>query len=720
MKPQYYSTAIKYLYYILFFVVPFVVLPINSELFEFNKMLFIYLIATFIGGVWLLRSFQEKKVIFRRTPLDIPLAIFFVSQVTSTIFSIDQHTSFFGYYGRFNGGLLSIFTYLFLFYGFISNINIHKSTVIKNIFGISTLSSILVVLWGLPGTFNHDLSCLLFTSKFNNSCWTAQFRPAERMFSTLGQPNWLGAYLCITFFISVFLFFTSQTKKIKILGGLGIIFSYVGILLSRSRSSMVALLPGLIFVGIYFAYLYVKRNGWIRLHINRTTFIILGALIVFTFIVKTGIPQVDSLLTFSFLNKQQSSGAKVVSPTAQNGQQSSLEVVGPITESLDIRKIVWAGAWELGREYPLFGTGMETFGYAYYSVRPQAHNLTSEWDYLYNKAHNEFLNLLATTGWFGLGSYVLLMGWIIAYTIVKVLKKHLEYEGVLYYLLVTGILFSIYITNFFGFSITVINVYWYVLLAFLIMYGEPDDKLEEHKNKISLSQIGLTLIVVLWLINSIVTYWIADYYYAQADIALKSNNVGTSAELLQKAIALRDEHVYEDKLSFALAQYAYMTSIQKDKTNMSQFIDMSEKLNLKSIQASSQNVLYWKTRVKNEFIFYQMSLDKKYLFTGLAALDEAKKLAPTDPKIPYFTATYYSLLYDDEKNAKQKELYKNKSLGSIDATIKLKSDYGDAYYLKVQLLRKYGDKMDARKLLEWYIPRYAPENEQIKKELEAL
>ena len=115
-----------------------------------------------------------------------------------------------------------------------------------------------------------------------------------------------------------------------------------------------------------------------------------------------------------------------------------------------------------------------------------------------------------------------------------------------------------------------------------------------------------------------------------------------------------------------------------------------------------------------------MSLDKKYLFTGLAALDEAYKLAPTDPKIPYFAATYYSLLYDDEKDTKQKGLYKKKSLDSIEKTITLKSDYGDAYFLKYQLLKKYGYKSEAKKLLEWYIPRYAPTNEDLKKDLLTL
>ena len=35
--------------------------------------------------------------------------------------------------------------------------------------------------------------------------------------------------------------------------------------------------------------------------------------------------------------------------------------------------------------------------------------MTSEWDYLYNKAHNEYLNYLTTTGIVGLGTHLLLL-----------------------------------------------------------------------------------------------------------------------------------------------------------------------------------------------------------------------------------------------------------------------------------------------------------------------
>src|SRR3990167_1778184 len=94
----------KYLYYLLFFITPFIMYSGTSELFEFNKMIYIYLITSSILCIWILRMASQGRILFKRTPFDIPIVLFFLSQLLSTLFSIDMHTSIFGYYGRFNGG----------------------------------------------------------------------------------------------------------------------------------------------------------------------------------------------------------------------------------------------------------------------------------------------------------------------------------------------------------------------------------------------------------------------------------------------------------------------------------------------------------------------------------------------------------------------------------------------------------------------------------------
>ena len=102
------NRTIRYAYYLLFFLTPLLLTPLNYELFEFNKMLFVYGISIIVGSAWMIRMTIEKRIIFRQTPLDIPIALFLIAHLISTINSIDPHISVWGYYGRYNGGLVSL------------------------------------------------------------------------------------------------------------------------------------------------------------------------------------------------------------------------------------------------------------------------------------------------------------------------------------------------------------------------------------------------------------------------------------------------------------------------------------------------------------------------------------------------------------------------------------------------------------------------------------
>jgi len=707
------SKAITYLYYTLFFIIPFIVLPITSELFEFNKMIVIYTIAAFIFCIWLLDSFSQEKLLWVKTPFDIPLILFWFSQLMSTLFSIDIHTSLFGYYGRFNGGLLSITVYIYLYYMFAYYIAPQPSH-FRKVAYITSLSSLLVVLWGMPGVAHHDLSCLIFTGRFDNTCWTDQFRPAERMFSTLGQPNWLGAYLSISFLITCYLFFTSHKKMSLYLVGV-LLLQWVGLLYTRSRSSLFSLVPGFALFG--FAMLMYRSKMQAFFAQKKYPLVMVCALgLTALFLIRTGIPQIDRILSLQFLQKLPVRTQEITTP---NSYSTAPLINSEVTESFDIRKIVWTGALRLAAEYPLFGTGLETFGYAYYQVRPASHNLTSEWDYLYNRAHNEFLNVLATSGWVGFSAYMVLIVWIVAILAYKGIQARSDFQLILLPITFISVLFSIIITNFFGFSISVINLYWYLLPA-MALTQLPKGSVLQNKTKISLFQVGFVIFVGLILINYISTYWYADYLYAQADGAIKSENIEAGERLLTNALNLRYEHVYQDKLSYALAQLAFVKIYNKQTDIAQEMLTRSENLNEQSIKASPKNVLYWKTRVKNQYIYYQMTLDKKFLFTGLSALEEAGKLAPTDPKIPYFASTYYTLLYDEEKNTVQKTMYESKSLESINHAIQLKKNYFDAYMLKIQLLKKYKRYAELKDLAKWYLEHVDPQNEDMKKEYTAL
>ncbi len=731
--------AIQYLYYCLFAVTPLIMTSITSELFEFNKMIFIYLITSLITFLWLLKIILTKKIFIQKTPFDIPIVLFFISQVLSTLFSIDPHTSLFGYYGRFNGGLISIIAYLLLFYGFVSNIDFGIETVNK-ILKISLFVSFLVILWGLPGRLGRDLSCLLFMGQFNNNCWTDQFRPSERMFSTLGQPNWLGAYLAINFFIGFYFLlkeFLTQLKgeegwvrrwgniKYLIFCTSYLVLNFSTILFTRSRSALLAVIVGFGVIVVFLAFLLTDkwRENFSNIKKPVLAFILLVFILPILFF-KTGVQKFDQFITpqyyVSLVKK------KLTANVRQTAKAKGQTKVAPsdynVTESGDIRKIVWEGAIKLGKKYPILGSGVETFAYSYYFVRPKAHNLTSEWDYLYNKAHNEYLNYLATTGFVGLGCYLLLIGSVLYFCLTKL--KNLSTSAILQLSLLLAMM-AILITNFFGFSTSVINLYLYLIPAMLFLVADKKEKGVWVKNfELSIARFRMTLIIISLLTVStliyLFSYFLADVTYAKAENFSKLGDYQTAANLLERALKLKYEHVYEDRLSYILANLAFIASYQKEEDAAKKFIILSKTYNEKSLKASPKNILYWKTKAKNEYLFYQVTLDAKYLAEGIKTLSQAKILSPTDPKIPYTLTIFYSLLEDETKDKTQKNNYEVLSLKAIDETINLKPNYRDGYFLKGQLLKKYNQNEEAKAQFEYILKNINSEDSESINELKEL
>jgi hypothetical protein len=195
---------IKYSFYALFLVTPWLMYQKTSELFELNKMWFVWFMALVILFLWLAKMIVTKRFFIRRTPLDIPIVLFLASQTISTISSLDRYVSFWGYYSRFNGGLLSFIAYIFLYYAFATNVIKSKEERAENehpasykMLLTSLVSGFVVAMWGFPSHFGYDPTCFVFRGSFDVSCWTNDFQPKLRMFSTLGQPNWLAAYLAI-------------------------------------------------------------------------------------------------------------------------------------------------------------------------------------------------------------------------------------------------------------------------------------------------------------------------------------------------------------------------------------------------------------------------------------------------------------------------------------------------------------------------------------------
>ena len=669
--------AIRVCYYVLFFTTPLLFSLKTSEIFEFNKMILIYLVTIVIAtlyGLQLVFS-QNRKIFLNR--FYILLSLFLVSQILSTIFSIDVHTSFFGYYSRWNGGLISIISYLLLFFVFVQ---IMEKKHIEKLLIVSLIASCLVILWGLPGKLGADPTCFVYLHKFTNSCWTENFDPATRMFSTLGQPNWLGAYMAAHFFIGVYFLLKNLLVDSRLRGNdykaiikylmrrmmkphtlkyvIYLALIILTIIFTQSRSSQLALLVAFMLGVIIATFKFDRLRRWMMIAV-------IGLISVISLI---GFVKKDTIRDFFLLPAQQST----------------------ITDSFDIRKIVWKGAIELGNKYPRFGSGAETFAYAYYFTRPAAHNLTSEWDFIYNKAHNEYLNYLATTGYVGLSAYLLMIVGTIILFYFSIKDKKNENQDIWILLSLFLSYITILITNFFGFSISIIQLFFYLIPACLIVYlGKRvnyevslDVKVWQKSNL----QKKLILLLVTFMGFTgglyVYRYYIADMQYAKAQEYLALDDYSQATEELYKALGNRYEHVYEDKLSSALASMAFVQSFGSDDKAVRNIITFSKNHNLNTLKQSPYNIIYLRTQAKNYYLYYQVTNDIVDLQKSIDASEKVIKIAPTDAQSYYQLALYYWIAGNETK---EKDGYLTKANETIIQSLNLRPNYIEAKELLGEL-----------------------------------
>jgi len=621
---------------------------------------------------------------------------------------------------------------------------------------VSLGSGLVVALWGLPSHFGYDPTCLIFRGTFDVSCWTDAFQPKVRIFSTLGQPNWLAAYLAILIPITIAFAIGNHKSKIKNhkqiqnqnsqnlkqffnfknwnLFGIwnlkfGIFFLasilfYVDLLFTRSQSGFLGLTIGLLFFGVL--YFFWQKQSKLLLS--------LALIFVFiTFFVGQPISQLDK---FTFEGIKNRLTAKTAPETASPKPPTAGELGG--TDSGKIRMIVWQGAIDIFKNSPAFGTGVETFAFAYYKYRPAAHNLVSEWDYLYNKAHNEYLNYLATTGAFGLGTYLLMIGGFLFLVLKKIKNQKSKIKSTIqnskiednytldakHYTLILALLasyLSILVSNFFGFSVVIVNVYLFMIPAFVFILNnmiDPEKSLSfpgrQEKNdkkqevKVSSGQwvgVSLLLLISFFLLLTLFRFRQADKDYALGYNLDKMGDYQTAYPKLESAFSKRaDEPMILDEFSINNAVLAVALLSQKDI--QPQTASMASVLAQRAVQTSDlivkehpNNVVFWKTRTR---LFYALSqIDKQYLSQALSSIQKAHELAPTDAKISY----NLGLLYGQNGNGQ-------KAIEQLKKTIKLKPDYRDAYYALSLFYRDLSMNKEATETMRYILDHFSKDDAQ--------
>ncbi|MEK7521657.1 MAG: O-antigen ligase family protein [Patescibacteria group bacterium] len=652
--------AIELTFYFLLAIVPFVFTPATSELFEMPKMFLIYSGTVLIVFFWLVKSILAGKFLFRRTILDLPLLLFLLSSTLSTFVSIDRWTSIFGFYSRINGGLLSAICYSLLYWAWVSNMTTRNLQLAIRFLLASVL---LISVWAIFEHFGHSPSCLLLKGNFGVSCWAPKVQ--ERAFATFGQPNWLAAWLVMIAPLSWHALLEHESKRVKghesnkKSGKLILLYSltlilFSAVLFTKSRSGFLAFIVAFV---LFWVLTFLKTHFK---HLKVFLLLITYHLSLVTIFGSPWTPSAKDVVAQFIARPSIESPLYPISP-----QSPVSPPVG--TESLDIRKIVWKGAVGVWKANPILGTGPETFAYSYYNFRPVEHNKTSEWDLLYNKAHNEYLNYLANTGVAGLTTYLLLIGTFLWKSAIwlKVKSKMLNGEGLdlftLHLSLFTGYA-SILITNFTGFSISQTSLLFFLYPAMAITITR--DMKHETRSSTSLVKLLSVLIVLpvtcYLLLRVFGLYW-ADTLYTRAKYLNEHSDPRGAVKKLDQALKWKpNEPRYYDELADSTSQIVSLYELSESE--MVSVAESTKEISDKSVKISPRNVSFWSNRA----IYFKRlaSIDEKYLEVAIKSLEEAVRLAPTEPSFIYNLAVLYE--YSGQRE---------KALEAAKKSLALKPDY---------------------------------------------
>ncbi|MFA5133784.1 MAG: tetratricopeptide repeat protein [Patescibacteria group bacterium] len=643
--------------------IPIFFLPFTSDAVEFNKQFLLYFFVTIALIAWIIKGIAEKKLVIRRTPLDLPLLLVVFTMLIATILSKNRYLSFWGDFSILSSSFVS-FVFYILFYFLILN-NVHTLKQVGRILLAFIISAAVSALYFISQAFGIiPLESLSFPR------WTL----------TSDLPTHFGYFevVALVTLLSVIIAKKhSFWNKKNILGALGVMVILASIVILGFKSvwliSVIAIFLLLVFALSRIEEIYVP---WISV-----SFGILVLAILFIFL---GTPK---MLTADL-------------PTEVALSPGISWKISASALSEDLRRF-------------LFGSGPATFVYDFSAYRPEIFNSNFAWSLRFSKPYSSALDVLATTGLLGVIAWValflvavgmLFVMWFIRS--VKTKKKSFEKISDLMHLsdergdieshtLFAGLLTG-WLTVFISmFLITFTTVHWVLffgLLALAFLVGSDFAKKEGNNFELSLKtmpQYTLVSSFIYILVFAFITvlliflgrFYAGEVYKAQAAKYSTVGNHTKAASAMFKSVGLNPSY---SKYYLDLASsYIGMATVESQKNN-------PDKQSIANLVASAVNQAREATRLAPNDAAAWDFLSSMYATARplssnansfvISALEKAISLEKTNPRL-YLELGKAKVMQKDFKGGRD----------ALEKAIALKSNYVLGYSTLSQL-----DELEAK------------------------
>ncbi len=673
---------IKCSIYGLVFLMPLFWLPWTVEAHEFNKQYLLFFLTGFALLAWLVKMIViQKKIIFRRTPLDIWILIFTAMIILSAVFSVDKIASWMGSYSRFSDSVIGMLCMVAIYFIITNNIARYKKwgLSVEKISRLFIFSAFLAIIAAFLSVFN-------IWSKIPNLPQIMSFRSFN---STNASLEGMAVFLAmvIGFLTGDLLLYKQRIdkkKKQKRSFRVDLIMKIVVLILSMFLLLVINFQPAWIVLGIVMLFLLVMAF-WTRLFKDRVNILLLPIilLLISGFYAGGLFSKVGGLNNISTLN---------------NVLPQELVLSNELSRSI---------AWQSLKNDPILGSGPATFLNDFVKFKPVSFNNSNFWNIRFNRSAGNITEMIGTVGIFGTLSYLLFvfMFLLIMSLSLQRLRKRYQNESSKYDELreIVSVLpfflawLALAAAQFVYHQNTVLAFYFWLFTALGIVGWQKIESAPYKRFKFSFKkvpEVGLVINVVLLILVFVLVglFYLAGQFYL-ADVKFKQS-VEKNEELVGKMEKVVNLNRYRENYRRALSQ-AYLISAwdEANKSEKERNIQL-----LQALSSSSINQARTATMLSPNSVFAWENLgaiyrDSRGLVGGTFpfALEAFAKASELEPANPFFFRERCRInLISEERDW-------DETIGHCQKAIELKSNYLDAH---IQLALVFEEKGDLEKAVQ--------------------
>jgi O-antigen ligase len=413
-----------------------------------TKALFFRIIVLLVLLLFSYLWFIKKKISFKTSPLWWAFLILVGVYFLSAIFGVAFGHSFWSNIERAAGVIF--FIHLFIYFSALVFVFKNKEQW-RWLFRTSLFVSFVVVIYGLMQHFG-------IAQAINTT--------GVRISSTLGNPAYLGSYLLINFFLAIYLFVSDKNIFWKIFYTVSAILAAITLFLTQTRGAVIGLVGALVILAILNIFRIKEGSKGIK----KISVIFLILLILL------------SALLFVFKDSRF---------VKENGTLERITSISTDDYTTKTRLSAWNSSFEAWKEKPIFGWGVENYGYAFSKYFPTEIYVNSGSRIWFDNAHSVFFEHLVSTGLVGVLSYFALF--FLAFFYLFKTRRISRLESNIFISLLAGYIFA----NLFVFD--TINTYILVALILAFINNRVFDK-EDKEYVFNYLRSGIILILVVFLI----------------------------------------------------------------------------------------------------------------------------------------------------------------------------------------------------------------------------